>query len=227
VRLNSADKIRLERNDEEDIKKSDIYENVLLTHITKLLEHRTSNKKQYKFHYFTLYKLIRNNIYRINKFIEALTKSVLEILESEIEFYDLIENSMDFIEKNDSLLKYGDLMLYEHQKEIFTVFKNTGPKLILYMAPTGTGKTLTPLALSEHKKVIFVCAARHVGLQLARSAISVKKKVAFAFGCASSADIRLHYFAAKEYTINKRGGGIGKVDNSVGDNVEIMICDIK
>ena len=227
VRLNSADKIRLERNDEEAIKNSDIYENVLLTHITKLLEHRTSNKKQYKFHYFTLYKLIRNNIYRLNKFIDTLTKSVLEILESEIEIYDLIENSMDFIEKNDSLLKYNDLMLYEHQKEIFTVFKNTGPKLILYMAPTGTGKTLTPLALSEHKKVIFVCAARHVGLQLARSAISVKKKVAFAFGCASSADIRLHYFAAKEYTINKRSGGIGKVDNSVGDNVEIMICDIK
>jgi hypothetical protein len=124
-------------------------------------------------------------------------------------------------------LKYGDLLLYEHQKEIFTVFQNPGPKLILYMAPTGTGKTLTPLALSEHKRVIFVCAARHVGLQLARSAISINKKVAFAFGCASSADIRLHYFAAKEYTINKRSGGIGKVDNSVGDNVEIIICDIK
>lgn len=72
-----------------------------------------------------------------------------------------------------------------------------------------------------------MCAARHVGLQLARSAISINKKVAFAFGCASSADIRLHYFAAKEYTINKRSGGIWKVDNSIGDNVEIMICDIK
>lgn len=227
VRLNSADKIRLERNDEEAIKNSDIYENVLLTHISKLLEHRSSNKKQYKFHYFTLYKLIRNNIHRLNKFINTLTHSVLEILESEIEIYDLIENSMDFIEKNDSLLKYADLMLYEHQKEIFTVIKNPDPKLILYMAPTGTGKTLTPIALSQHKRVIFVCAARHVGLQLARSAISVKKKVAFAFGCASAADIRLHYFAAKEYTINKRSGGIGKVDNSVGDNVEIMICDIK
>jgi len=43
----------------------------------------------------------------------------------------------------------------------------------------------------------------------------------------SAGDIRLHYFAAKEYTINKRSGGIKKVDNSVGDKVEIMICDIQ
>jgi hypothetical protein len=99
--------------------------------------------------------------------------------------------------------------------------------LVLYIAPTGTGKTLTPLALSENYKIIFVCAARHVGLALARAAISVDKKIAFAFGCATAADIRLHYFAAKDYTINKRSGGIGKVDNSNGQNVEIIICDIK
>lgn len=101
------------------------------------------------------------------------------------------------------------------------------PKLTLYMAPTGTGKTLTPIALSQQKRIIFVCAARHVGLALAKAAISVKKKIAFAFGCASAADIRLHYFAAKEYTTNRRTGGIGKVDNSIGTEVEIIICDIK
>jgi len=74
--------------------------------------------------------------------------------------------------------------------------------------------------------VIFVCVARHVGLALAKSAISVEKRVAFAFGCETASDIRLHYFAAAEYQINKRSGGIGKVDNSVGDKVEIMICDV-
>jgi hypothetical protein len=124
-------------------------------------------------------------------------------------------------------LKYNDLTLYEHQKEIFTECKNSNPKLVLYMAPTGTGKTLTPIALSEQHKIIFVCAARHVGIALARAAISVNKKIAFAFGCASADDIRLHYFAAKEFTRNKRSGGIGKVDNSVGDDVQIIICDIK
>ena len=117
--------------------------------------------------------------------------------------------------------------LYEHQKEIFTICKQSCPKIVLYTAPTGTGKTLSPLALSESHKIIFVCAARHVGLALAKAAISAGKKVAFAFGCASADDIRLHYFAAKVYTKNKRTGGIGKVDNSVGSEVEIMICDIK
>jgi len=95
------------------------------------------------------------------------------------------------------------------------------------MAPTGTGKTLTPLALSEGNKIIFVCAARHVGLAFARAAISMNKKIAFVFGCSSADDIRLHFSAAKEYTKDRRSGGIRKVDNSVGDDVEIMICDIK
>jgi hypothetical protein len=69
--------------------------------------------------------------------------------------------------------------------------------------------------------------ARQVGLALAKSAISVEKKIAFAFGCETASDIRLHYFAATDYTINRRSGGIGKVDNSIGDKVEIMICDVK
>jgi hypothetical protein len=94
------------------------------------------------------------------------------------------------------------------------------------MAPTGTGKTLSPIGLSQKHRIIFVCVARHVGLALAKSAISVGKRVAFAFGCETASDIRLHYFAAKDYKINKRSGGIGKVDNSVGDKVEIMICDV-
>jgi hypothetical protein len=99
--------------------------------------------------------------------------------------------------------------------------------LVLYTAPTGTGKTLTPLALSQGHAVLFVCAARHVGLALAKSAISVGRKVAFAFGCDSADDIRLHYAAASVYSIHPRNGKIWKVDNSAGEKVQIMICDVK
>jgi len=99
--------------------------------------------------------------------------------------------------------------------------------LVLYSAPTGTGKTLTPLALSQGYAVLFVCAARHVGLALAKSAISVGRKVAFAFGCDSADDIRLHYAAASVYSIHPRSGKIWKVDNSAGEKVQIMICDVK
>ncbi len=225
---NSADRTRLERFDDNTIKINDIYEIMLLGHLEKLMQFRKSgDSKAYHFHYFTVYKLIRNNISRLNRHIKNLVNIVLEKFEGEIEKAIVIENAVEFIEKNESLLKYGDLVLYEHQKEIFTLIKQPKPKLILYMAPTGTGKTMTPIALSEQKKIIFVCAARHVGLALARAAISINKKIAFAFGCASADDIRLHYFAAKEVIRNKRSGGIKKVDNSVGDKVQIIICDIK
>jgi hypothetical protein len=225
IKINSSDKIRLDRYDENSIKKTDIYEFILLSHAYKMISN--SEKKIFTYHYFTLYNLIKNNIIKLNRHIKKLINELLELLSDKVEMIDIIENAVEFIEKNENLLKFNDMTLYEHQKEIFTSCKVDKPKLILYMAPTGTGKTLSPIALSEQKKIIFVCAARHVGLALARSAISVKKKVAFAFGCSSADDIRLHYFAAKEFTRNKRSGGVGKVDNSVGDNVEIMICDIK
>ena len=230
VKLNSIDRVRLERFDEDSFKKNDTYEFILLTYIEKILscnKNLTENYKAFHLYYYTLYKLIRNNIIKLNRHMIELTNRVLAIFQESISILKIIENGYEFIEKNENLLRYGDLTLYEHQKDIFTACKKPNSKLVLYMAPTGTGKTLTPIALSEQKKIIFVCAARHVGLALARAAISVNKKIAFAFGCASADDIRLHYFAAKEFTRNRRTGGIGKVDNSVGDNVQIMICDIK
>ena len=228
IKLNSCDRIRLERFDDKTLFVNDIYENILLNHIEKVLENKKSNNvKLFHYHYFTLYKLIRNNINKLNTHVKNLVDIILSIFEDEIDLGNIIENAVEFIEKNNSLLKYCDMTLYEHQKDIFTACKAPNPKLILYMAPTGTGKTMTPIALSENKKIIFVCAARHVGIALAKAAISVKKKIAFAFGCGCAEDVRLHYFAAKVFTKNRRTGGIGKVDNTVGDNVEIMICDIK
>ena len=225
IKVKSADKIRLEKNNLETINQSDIYEFVLIYHLENILKAKSS--KIFMFHYFTLFKLIKNTITKINRHLLTIINSVLTNFQDKIDMSVIIENAVEYIEKNEKLLKYTDMELYEHQKEIFTVCKQKCPKIVLYIAPTGTGKTLSPLALSESHKVIFVCAARHVGLALAKAAISAGKKVAFAFGCSSAADIRLHYFAAKVYTKNKRTGGIGKVDNSVGTEVEIMISDIK
>ena len=242
VKLKSSDKIRMERTCDKDLKCNDIYEFILLTHLENILKFNyekgvllTKNKladishidKKFAFHYYTLFKLLKNNVQKINRHVLEICNKFIGEFESQIDMTIIIENAVELIEKNANLLKYTDMSLYTHQKEIFSICKIPNPKLILYIAPTGTGKTMTPIALSENYKIIFVCAARHVGLALARAAISVNKKIAFAFGCASADDIRLHYFAASEYTKNKRSGGIGKVDNSVGNLVEIMICDIK
>ena len=47
----------------------------------------------------------------------------------------------DYIEKNTEVFKYTDLKLYEHQARLFESIKREGAKMILYQAPTGTGKT--------------------------------------------------------------------------------------
>ena len=42
------------------------------------------------------------------------------MIENEIDLGHIVENSVEYIEKNAHLLKYSDLMLYEHQKDVFT-----------------------------------------------------------------------------------------------------------
>jgi hypothetical protein len=195
--------------------------------LEKIIKLKNDNNKEFLFYYYTLVNLLKNTIDKVNRFLVDIIKTFIDNYESSVDLLYIVNNSVDIIEKNVNLLKYSDLCLYEHQKEVYTAVRSRNPKLILYIAPTGTGKTLTPLGLSEKYKIIFVCAARHVGLALARSAISINKKIAFAFGCSAAEDVRLHYFAAKDYTTDKRSGKIRKVDNTVGDKVEILICDIR
>ena len=178
-------------------------------------------------YYYTLKLMLQKSVIGINAHIIDFANYIIDEFKADVKIAGFLRNAYRFIEQNDAVFKYADFQLYEHQKQLFTVTKRPDAKLILYIAPTGTGKTLSPLGLSEKYKIIFVCAARHVGLALAKAAISVKKRIAFAFGCSNIDDIRLHYYAAKEAIRDKRSGRIRKVDNSIGDNVEIMICDIR
>ena len=178
-------------------------------------------------HYYTLKLMLQKSVTDINSHIIDFANFIIGEYSADIELTGFLRNAYRFIEQNENVFKYADFQLYDHQKQLFTIAKRPDAKLVLYIAPTGTGKTLSPLGLSEKYKIIFVCAARHVGLALAKAAISVKKRIAFAFGCSNIDDIRLHYFAAKEAIRDKRSGRIRKVDNSIGDNVEIMICDIR
>ena len=200
----------------------------------KTTETATSNANQvigdkpFVYYLYSLIQFQTISIEHISPFVSQFVSSVIDYAKTKTTIKDVVHSAYEIIEQNPYLLKYEDLCLYSHQKELFSIFnRNKRPKLVLYMAPTGTGKTMSPIGLSNSHRIIFVCVARHVGLALAKSAISVEKKIAFAFGCETASDIRLHYFAATDYTINRRSGGIGKVDNSIGDKVEIMICDVK
>ena len=189
-------------------------------------------KSKHTFYLYTLIQMCKSTIPYINKYVMQFVELFIQRhIKDEKMLIESFRNSYNIIEKNPYILKFNDKTLYEHQKQLFILFKkdenkeNT-PKLVLYTAPTGTGKTMSPLGLSNGYKVIYICAARHIGLALARSAISMEKRVAFAFGCETATDIRLHYYSAVEFTKNWKSGGIYKVDNSDGSKVEIMICDI-
>ena len=228
--LKKIDKLRIQ-NLESNIgdNKSSIFEYILLDLMTSLLKHVHKRKSNSAFYLYTLLQLNKATITNLNCHFMRILGEVTQYVNSFTTTSEIITNAYDFIEKNPHLLKYEDKTLFHHQKELYNIFDNTNntPKLVLYTAPTGTGKTLSPIGLSNNYRIIFVCVARHIGLALAKASISMEKKVAFAFGCESAADIRLHYFSAVDYTRNKRSGGIGKVDNSVGTNVEIMICDVQ
>ncbi len=208
-----------------------IFEFVLLDYALEsagLVSGVAPHKATYSLHFLRH----RATVPALNEFVVSFVDWLLDRLDlaSPAAVRQVFARATDIIEKNPALLKYADQTLYSHQRDLFAEFADPRqrhiPKCVLYIAPTGTGKTLSPLGLSQEYRVIFVCGARHVGLALAKAAISVGKRVAFAFGCATSSDIRLHYFAAADYVKHKKSGGIFKVDNSNGVRVEIMICDI-
>jgi hypothetical protein len=223
--LKTRDLIRIQSMDAKlDQDRAHIFEFLVLEFCKEILKGSKS-----AFYLYTLIQIKKSTIPLVNKHVMEFANRVISKTVKTIEMRNILRSAYEFIEKNRHLLKYEDKTLFDHQKQLFTIFRQAplDPKLVLYIAPTGTGKTLSPLGLAEKHRVIFVCAARHVGLALAKSAISVGKRVAFAFGCDTASDIRLHYFAASVYSKHRKTGGIYKVDNSVGDKVQIMICDVQ
>ena len=234
-KIKSIDSARIQ-NLEQNIDKNReiIYEFVLLDIANSLCKnmHSKSVKTKHAFYLYTLLQMRKTAIHQINTYVLQYIDNLTSYVNEQINLAEIIERAYDFIERNPNVMMYADKELFSHQRELFATFNLTNtseviPKMVLYIAPTGTGKTLSPLGLSNEYRIVFVCMARHIGLALSKNAISMRKKIAFAFGCDTASDIRLHNYAAMKYTKNKKTGGIGKIDNSDGSAVEIMICDVK
>jgi hypothetical protein len=207
--LKKADKIRLDTT--ATTITEPLYETVLLE--------LCKSKNYFQVQWMLTLHVKHPNPHVINYASQCLQSHVPDIRE-------LTMNAVNLLEKN-KYIQYKDTELYSHQKEIFNLAKLDEPKLILYVAPTGTGKTMTPIGLSQKYRVIFVCAAKHVGLALMRACISIGKPCGVAFGCSSKEDIRLHNSAALKFTRDKKSGTIRKVDNSLGEKVEVLVCDLQ
>jgi hypothetical protein len=229
-KMKSIDLLRIQ-NLESNIEtnKKNIFEFLVIDFCHELCRYLSKSNTKYAYYLYTLVQLAKASIPQIHPRVVEYMQTVIHTANAQTDLSKIVERAFIFIEQNPYLLEYADKSLFPHQKQLFSIFRETtsSARLVLYMAPTGTGKTLSPLGLSTKYRIIFVCVARHIGLALAKSAISMEKKIAFAFGAETASDIRLHYFAASDYTKDKRSGGIRKVNNAVGDKVEIMICDVK
>ena len=186
VKLKTADKIRIENSSTKLAAiKEKIYEFILLDIVKKL------GKKRKPLYYYTLHQLMKNSIDHLNTYVVSFIKLVLAHLAEDIASKQIIKNATKYMERNDILSKWADMRLYAHQKQLFTHCKDPDPKIVLYQAPTGTGKTISPIGLSEKHKLIFVCAAKHVGLQLAKCCVAMNLPIAIAFGCTDPGDISI------------------------------------
>lgn len=225
-KMNRSDRIRF--NNMDCIIKDNgtiLYDFFILKTLGKLLKHRKKGKK-WSEEYYILSKLRVSCSVVCNKILTYYVNTILDSIYSIDIIKELVHDGY-IMERDTMISKFSDMKLYKHQVDIFAILKNRDtPKLILYTSPTGTGKTLTPIGISEGKRIIFLCAARHVGMALARSCISCEKRIAFAFGCETERDIRLHYFSAKDFIKDTKSGKIRNVDNTNGTNVEIIISDI-
>ena len=233
-KLKSIDALRIQNVDNMIAnEKPKILEFILLDFTRQMCRDIKKEAGKYPFYYYTLNHCIQScksgAIPNTNPHVLEFIETTLDDVACTIKPEYILSLTSSIFEKNKWLHQFQDIQLFNHKKELFTMCKThtNEPKLILYIAPTGTGKTLSPIGLCNGSRIIFVCVARHVGLALAKSAINVDKKVAFAFGCETASDIRLHYFAAVDYEVSKKSGKICKVDNSNGSKVEIMICDIQ
>lgn len=223
--LKKADVIRIENTARQiDKESTNVIEFVLLDALSSLSE----ESKETSTWYAALYAIHRIKSYNIRTLNTVLSDIIDELFETNCQTSMLTayKSANSYILNNEYLNKVRIDCLYDHQKQLYSLVRRGAPSLIMYKAPTGTGKTLSPLGLLGKYRIVFICAARHVGLSLAKSAVTSKKKLAFAFNCESAGDIRLHYSAAKESIRDTRTGGIRKVDNTQGQNVELMISDL-
>ena len=182
-------------------------------------------KKKMILSYINIHFLWKEFAQNLNGVLVSIIEKFLDMESNIIDTRAIVNNISKYYEHNE-IFNYRKICLYDHQKDIFQLFKNKNktPKFVFYCAPTSSGKTLTPIALAEEYKIIFVCASKHIGLSLAKSSYHVGRKIGFAFGCETVDNICLNYNAISKYKTTNYGKKIP--DHSDGSNVEMMICDI-
>jgi hypothetical protein len=214
--LSKADQIRLKASSETKLESSVEY--VVLENLRSYVK----EKRDHELYYYNIQHLLQT--YPLNKLLVVFVKQFL--VTQKVSSIEFLRNTSRYMENN-PVFNYKPMTLYKHQADVYEIMKAdvSVPRLVFYRAPTCSGKTLTPIGLCEQYRVIFICASRHIGLSLAKSAVNAGRKVGFAFGCQTADDVRLHFSAVNTYITTRSGHK--KPNHEDGRNVELMICDVR
>ena len=101
VKLKSADNVRVSRFDviDETISEN-IYEYILIHHLENMLKYIKREDNKWHFHYYTLNKLLQNNVEKIIHYIKDICQNILSKVEENINLLYILKHSSDIIEKN-------------------------------------------------------------------------------------------------------------------------------
>ena len=175
VKLKKADEIRLmnKKRDVENRVDDEVMEYQMIEEMKKFVrnEGMWPKKKEGGVAYYTMIKMKESTIERMNpNVMKIMTRMVEEWKERMTRDYrSWVESAVECIEENEKLVEMKDRELYEHQRELYKRMRD-GEKgkaqLIFYKAPTGTGKTMTPLGISE-EYIILSKLERILALKLA------------------------------------------------------------
>ena len=98
VKLKSSDQIRMNRSDLINESTTEIYEFLLLKQLEQMLHLKARGNLNWQLNYFTLSKLMLNNIEKLNQFVTLVCSTVLENLERFVNLLDIVRNSYEYIE---------------------------------------------------------------------------------------------------------------------------------
>jgi hypothetical protein len=104
INIKKADQIRLTKIDANINTLKYLYEFIIMDLIDNLLKCKSTNNKQWIYSYFTIYKLMQNNILGLNNLFRKFVETLLEKYNDEIDILYIISNATQNIEKNTSLL---------------------------------------------------------------------------------------------------------------------------
>lgn len=236
-KINKKDQIRIqnsiEKFDTEETSATEKIIDLIVIDIIRILskviykyEDECYTKSKFITCIFNLNIILQHHVDKLNSILCDIISIIISNNFKHIDLNDIFRNSNRTLQNNE-YNSFKNVQLYDHQKQIFEIFRNNKQKsnFVWYCAPTSSGKTLTPIGLCNYKKIIFMCASKHIGLGLAKSSFNMGRKIGFAFGCNHMEDIRLNYNAINSFNVKKNGRKVP--DHTDGTKVEIMICDVK